>query len=394
MNRDYDTIDEGSSRAVGRDLNPFSHKTTRNFYGGGDVGQAASAAAYVASNIFSWSEARQMPKRQAEANKIVLKQQKEDYDAISDKQRAILNAGLDSFLSSTNAILDGNSFEDAYASVPVAAEYVPVDAGGVQSETVESNLQQAVRSEAYVSYINRLNEKNDLMHCLSLDPRFMVTLDIQSKSIQDLTRGILPIGDAVEVLGDTAEQACLMGRIGNTKRTTARDLGISKLRAQAAGRDEFRKAIAWGTSAVSPNSRQHDIMEVQINPAQRIQIALQQAQLIQQSLQNKNNALAQKSPYKLAELQARMQTLITRLQAKSTEALLVSTHVPSYAGTVVPNLNNTSQLVGSIGQAISAANSSHFFGPPSQSQDGYGGGRTGSATSSPGTVDSQDQGWG
>jgi len=216
----------------------------------------------------------------------------------------------------------------------------------------------------------------------------MVTLDIQSKSVQDLTRGILPVGDVVEVLGDTAEQACLTGRIGNTKRTTARDLGISKLRVQAAGREEFRKATAFNNSVVSPNGRQHDIGEMMMTPQQRVELALHQAQLIQQSLQNKNNALAQKKPYKLAELQFKIQRIITRLQQKSTEALLVNTHVPNYAGTIVPKMSNVSGLVGAIGQGIQGASALNFFGNPYTSQDvktgtsmgssGYGG-TTGSA---------------
>lgn len=370
---------------------------------GGDVGQAVSAAAYVVSNIYSWSEAKEMPRRQAAANKEVLQKQKEDYDEISDKQRKIISTALNDFLSKTGAILDSDSFENAFPDVPKAAQYVPVDACCVQAETIECNIQKVARADAYVSYVNRLNENNDLLHCLATDPRFMVTLDIQSKSIQDLTRGILPIGDVVEILGDGAEQACLMGRIGNTKRTTARDLGISKLRAQAAGRDEFRKATAWGNSVVTPQNRQHDITEMMMTPQQRVDLALHQAQLIQQSLQNKNNALAQKKPYKLAELQFKLQRIITRLQQKSSEALLVNTHVPNYAATVVPNMSNVSGLVGAIGQGISSAQTSHFFGGPSTSQDGYVGGRTGTDSSngygytnintSPGSVDSQDQGW-
>ncbi len=338
------------------------------------AGEAISAAAYVASNIFSWAEAKQMPQRQADANKEVLQKQKDDYDAISKKQRDILDSALTSFNESVSDLLTDDAFEQAFPDVPKAAEYVPVDACCVQAETIECNIEKVDRSNTYVSYVNRLHERNDLLHCLATDPRFMVTLDIQSKSIQDLTRGILPIGDVVEVLNDTAEQACLMGRIGNTKRTTARDLGISKLRAQAAGRKEFREAAQFNNTVVSPNGRQHDIGEMMMTPQQRIELALHQAQLIQQSLQNKNNALAQKKPYKLAELQFRIQRIITRLQQKSTKALLTNTHVPSYAGTVVPKLDNTSQLVGGIGQAIQAAQQSHFFGGPPTAQSGYSGG--------------------
>lgn len=337
----------------------------------GGIGQAIAAATYAASNVFSWSEARKMPERQADANRKVLALQKQHYDEITKKQRDLLNAAIDDYMSNINDLLDGGDFEAAYADVPQPAEYVPVDACCVQEATIECNIDKTDRADAYIQYVNRLHEQNDLKHALALDPRFLVTLDIQSKSIQDLTRGILPVGDVVEVLSDNAEQASLTGRIGATKRTTARDLGISKLRAQAAGRREFREATAWQNSAVSPLARQGDIQSMMMTPQQRLQLALHQSQLIQQSLQNKNNALAQKAPFLMAKLQTKIQQIITRLQNKSSEALLTNNFVPNYAATVVPKMDNISQLVGGIGQAIQYANSSHFFGAPPQSQDGY-----------------------
>lgn len=355
---------------------------SRLFFGGGDAGAAISAALYVASNVYSWSEARKMPDRQAEANKKVLELQKTHYDQISQKQRDILNAAITQYLSSVDSLLNDGSFEDAFPDVPEAAEYVPVDACCIQASTIECNIAHTDRADDYVRYVNRLHEQNDLAHALSMDPRFLVTLDIQSQSIQDLTRGILPVGDVLEVVSDSAEQASMYGRIGNTRKITARDLGISKLRAQAAGRKEFRETTAWANSAVSPHTRQGDIRESMQTPAQRIALALHQSQLIQQSLQNKNNTLAQKSPYLMAKLQTRIQEYITRLQSKSSEALLVNTHVPNYANIVVPKTSNTSGLVGSIGQAVQYANTSHFFGGPPQSQDGYRGQAQNTAKSS------------
>jgi hypothetical protein len=344
---------------------------SRLFYGGGDVGQAAAAAAYVGSNVFSWSEARKMPERQAEANKKVLELQKKHYDAISKEQRTILNAAIDHYLNSIDTLLAGDDFELALPDAPEAAEYVPVDACCVQGSTIECNISNTGRADDYVRYVNRLHEQNDLRHMLAGDPRFLATLDIQSKSINDLTRGLLPVGDVVEVLGDNAEQASLTGRIGSSRRTTARDLGISKLRAMVAGRKEFRESAAWFNSAVSPIQRQLSIQTMMMSPQERIQLALHQSQLIQQSLQNKNNSLAQKAPYLLAELQTKIQRHITRLSQKANEAMLVNTHVPNYASIVIPKTDNISGLVGSIGQAVQYANSSHFYGPPPQSQDGY-----------------------
>lgn len=338
----------------------------------GDVGEAAAAALYVGSNVYSWSEAKKMPDRQAEANKKVLALQKEQYDDLTKQQRDILNAAINNYMSEINTLLAGDDFEKAFPDVPEAAEYVPVDACCVQGSTIECNISHTQRADDYVRYINRLHEQNDLTHALAGDPRFLVTLDIQSKAVNDLSRGILSVGDVVEVLSDNAEQASLTGRIGNTRKTTARDLGISKLRAQAAGRREFREATTWFNTSVSSIQRQLSIQTMMMSPQERVQLALHQSQLIQQSLQNKNNALAQKSPHLMAELQTKLQQIITKLQAKSSEALLVNTHLPNPALTVpAPTMDNITGIVGSIGQAIQAAQQSHFFNAKGITQEGY-----------------------
>jgi hypothetical protein len=346
------------------------------------MADAIAAGIYAYSNIVSWGHAKEMPRRQADANKEVLERQRKDYEAITVETRGILKDAIRKYIDNVNGILNADSFEEAFNEIPEAAEYVPVDACCIQESTIECNIEHTNRARDYVNYVNRLHEQNDLIHALSMDPRFLVTLDIQSQSIQDLTRGVLPVGDVIEIIGDGAELAAMTGRIGNTRKTTARDLGISKLRAQAAGRKEFREATAWANSAVSPQARQGDIRDSMQTPAQRIALALHQAQLIQQSLQNKNNQLSQSEPWRMARLQTKLQNQIALLQTKSSEALLVNTHVPNYAATIVPNTSNVSGLVGAIGQGISNANLSHFFGgPPADNQTGYRGGFTGNDTS-------------
>lgn len=345
---------------------PWESDYGKKFSGG------LEAALYVASNIYSWSQARKMPDRQAAANNKVLTLQKQQYDALTKEQRAILSAAINNYMTEINTLLDSGDFEAAFPDVPEAAEYVPVDACCIQGSTIECNISHSQRADDYVQNINRLHEQNDLVHALAGDPRFLVTLDIQSKSINDLSRGVLPVGDVVEVLSDNAEQAALTGRIGNTRKTTARDLGISKLRAQAAGRAEFREAAAWFNTSISSIQRQLSIQTMMMSPQERVQLALHQSQLIQQSLQNKNNALAQKAPHLMAKLETKLQQIITRLQAKSSEALLVNTHLPNPALTVpAPRMDNITGIVGSIGQAIQAAQQSHFYGEKGGTQGGY-----------------------
>lgn len=335
----------------------------------GDTGEAVSAALYLASNIYSWSQANQMPQRQADANKKVLELQKKHYDAIAKEKRDIIRAAVGDWEIDVNELLGGVDFEEAYAEVPRAAEFIPVDPCCEQSAAIECNMDKIIRTDEFYRNVNRRHEQNDLIRVLSFDQSFLVNLDIQNKSIQNNMRGILDTADVVDILTDNAEQAALTGRIGNSRKTTARDLGISKMRMKASGRAEFRETTNWFGS-ISPLSRQGDLRGMMLDPSQRIQLALQQAQLIQNSLQNKNNALAQKEPFLMAKLQTRLQNLITKLQMKANEAFLSNDFVPNYASIVAPKLENTAQLLGGIGTAIENVNRSWFFGGPAQAQDG------------------------
>lgn len=373
MSRHKDYIEGIPSESDLRSVASFgSSGLSRNlYYGGGDAGAAIAAALYVASNVYSWSEARQMPQRQADANKKVLELQKKHYDAIAKEKRDILRAAIGDWLSETTSLVEGAEFDEAYPEVPRFAEYVPVDPCCEQSATIECNMEKVARADEFYKYVNRKHEENDLVHILTFDPNFIANLSIQSESIQSNMRGLLDVGDVVEILTDNAEQAALTGRIGCSKKTTARDLGISKMRLKAAGRQEFREATTWVNSAVSPLSRQGDIREMMLRPQDRISLALQQAQLIQNSLQNKNNTLAQKEPALMAKLQFKIQNLITKLQMKANEAMLVNDFVPNYASIVPNTVPNTGQLFNILGSAVDHANRSHFFGPPAQAQDAY-----------------------
>jgi hypothetical protein len=339
-------------------------------------GEAIAAGIYAASNVFSWTQALLVPGVQAAATIKILNKQKDDYDEITKKQRDIFNAAITQYMNEINDLLDSNEFESAYPDVPQAAEYVPVDAGAELEATIQQNMENTGAARDYVAFVNRIHEQNDLRHVLSMDPRFLVNLDIQSKSVQDMMRGNLSVGDVVEVMTDAAEQASLTGRIGGVQKTTARDLGVAKMRVQAAGRREFRESVAWMNSAVSPLSRQGDVRSMSASPQERIQLALTQSQLIQNSLQNVYNTAAQKDPYRMAKLQTKIQRIITRLQAKSSEALLSPGYVPNYGAAVAPVLSSekTETAIKEVQKDVTQAVRSWFFGPPSSSQDGYQGG--------------------
>lgn len=360
---------------------------------------AVEAVLQWQANRESWAYAKDIPNIQAKANIKVLERERDAQDAfinggrykLEDDSlskhitgiRPLLQNALAEYLKFMNSMIKSegelyDNFNEAFPDVPEAAEYVPVDVCCVHGSAIECNISHTARADDWVRNVNRLHEQNDLIHLLSMCPDFLVNLDILNKSVQELMRGILPVGDVVEVLNDNAEQAALYGRIGSTRKTTARDLGISKLRLQAAGRREMREHGTWLNSSVSPQQRQLSIKDMMLSPQDRINWALAQAQLIQNSLQNKNNMLAQKEPYKLARIQLRMQKNIVELQQRSTRALISNTSIPNYALTMPsavgpdPGMKTAglANLVGSIGSKIEPALRNWFYGGTGSAQDG------------------------
>ena len=91
---------------------------------------------------------------------------------------------------------------------------------------------------------------------------------------------------------------------------------------------------------VSPISSEASLDQQMISPTNRMNLALQQAQLIQNSLQNAANIAAQKSPHLLAELQTKLQTTIARLQFSANKGNMVNQFVPNYAAVLGPAMNN------------------------------------------------------
>lgn len=341
----------------------FSSKNLRNY--GGDIGLAAAAAVQAASNVFSWAQALLLPAIQAEANLLLMDRQKSDYDKIAAVQRQFLTTAINNYINGVESLLP--SFQDAYPDIPQAAEYTPVDPCCVQGDTIECNIRHIARADVYAGGVNRAHEQQAIVRAIAFDPRFLVNIDMVSMQISDLLRGVLPIGDAMEVLTDRAEQDALLGRVGSGgRKLTPRDLGLSKLRQQALGREEFRRhcTLVNGVLVMNKPANIEDLMQT---PSQRIALALTQAQLIQNSLQNLYNRNAQKAPYLMAQLETKLNRLIAKLQIEAAKGTIVNNFVPNYAAILAPMVKS---VASAIGESIPPASKNHFYGPPG-SQDGF-----------------------
>ena len=297
----------------------------------GDIGSAITATL--------------MPALQAAATIAILKRQKDQYNEIADDRIRLMEQAVKNYCDAIDACIASGVFREAFGSVPDAILYDPVNPEQEHDGLINDNLKTLPAAQRHMQAVNRLVENNDVARMVALDPKYLVNLQMESCQIKDLLAGKLPVDDVIEVMTDTAEQACLLGRIGNTKGLTARNLGISRVRAQAAGRAAFERHNNMLNRDVSPISRQSNLIDLLQTPQQRIALALTQAQLIQQSLQNAANADAAGDPTTYAELQAKLQKINNRLGVEAQRGNMINQFVPNYAAILQPQIQSLTEAL-------------------------------------------------
>ena len=171
-----------------------------------------------------------------------------------------------------------------------------------------------------------------------LSPGFTNLLNKHLKQIEALMDGELPLDEAAGVVSDVAENAAMLGRIGNTFRQTHASLGIRRLQIQHLGREEMARRIQW-MEQLSPAGREVSINELMVSPERRLLFALEQAQVLQNDLQNFNNSLAQKPPHKMAELQTRLQMAVSALSFNANKANMQNQFVPNFPALFAPTVS-------------------------------------------------------
>lgn len=316
------------------------------------AGAATAATIYtggrITTNALAWAQSLAVAALQIAALKALLDKQKNHYDAIANKQIGFVETALNEYIIDLNNNLLP-TFPDAYPDIPEAIPYTPVNTAAIVFDQMVENLQNQPKTEEYITRVNTLLRYNNMARMAFLMPGFMVHLQLASGQIGDLLNGKMSTGDVIEILTDTAEQAALTGRIGATSKTTHRNLGISRMRAQRAGRKELAEHAAFINRDVSPISQEVTIDSLMIKPEARMALALQETQLMQNALQNIANAAAQKPPYKLAQLQAKISAIIARLTYSANKGNMANQFVPNYAAVFGPSINS---LTSGLGQLV------------------------------------------
>lgn len=288
-----------------------------------------------------------LPALQAVATIAILKHQEGAYKKIADQRIGLIDSAVSKFVATVNAQIASGAFRTAYGSVPEAILYERVDVKETSIKHVEDELAALPAAKRYIEAANRVMEQEWITRMLVLDARFLCNMEEISCTIGQMLKGQLPVGDVVEIIKDNAELAALTGRIGNTHNMTARDLGISRLRAKIQGQvmadahiDRLNKAV--------PKEAAVSIRDFINTPAGRLGLAISEAQLIQQSLQNAANADAAGDPAKYAELQAKLQQAVMVLGNEAQRGNLTNQFVPNYAQILAPAIDSISQaLIGS-----------------------------------------------
>lgn len=288
-----------------------------------------------------------IPGLQAAATLEILSRQKDQYDEIAEERIELIDEAVTNWATGMDALISTGLVNQSFGSVPSPAIYDPVDSREAIYAAINENMENIPAAERHIQAVNRMNENNDIVRITSFAPEFLHLSHKNSSTIRDLLHGKLPIDEVINVLTDDAEQAALSGRIGNTSRRTHRSLGITRLRIQQAARQNLDAHVNIA-QRVSPVQRQQSIQDMLGTPANRVALALTQAQLIQQSLQNANNAAAAGDPSKLGQLQIEVQKLTNRLGTEAQRGNLVNQFVPNYAAMLAPQIHSISEaLLGS-----------------------------------------------
>jgi hypothetical protein len=336
--------------------------------GGGKqaAGSVAAATIYtagrVATNSLAWAESLVAIGIQVAAMKWMLDKQKKSYDEISRKQVNYLEDAVDQFMLMVNNELIP-AIPDAMPDVPRAAEYVPVDVDALTFQTFMSDLNSTRQGQLMIDALNTSVRNNYRARLFLLSPTIIGALAKEADQINSLLDGCAHNSDIMEVFTDVNDNALATGRIGNMAGMTAAALGATHLRLQAAGREALHRHLQSLNANVSPIQAEARLSEYFVKPENKIGFALQQGQLIQNSMQNLFNTMAQKPPARKAIITAKMQAAMAKLQLEANRGNLVNHYVPNYAGVFGPAIQSFMSQFQSHTPVDKAAEWAHPAGP-------------------------------
>lgn len=193
----------------------------------------------------------------------------------------------------------------AAGTTPEAALYQPVDFQESQRQAILQNLANFQDAAALTRQTNNSITNDALKRIAALVPGYQSAVQRYGLAASDLLNGRLPFNDVTQILGDRSAFTSTVGIPGTAGPASLRDLGLSQLQGLQTG-GSILKDMVQMAQTISPVERYATPQQMFVSPIDRIRGDLEQAQLIQQSEQNRNNLAAMGDPR--AQLQLGLQT--------------------------------------------------------------------------------------
>lgn len=182
-----------------------------------------------------------------------------------------------------------------FGKKPKVATYQPVDFDAEQINSILANLGAQPDAAELMRVSNGAIDADALTRARKFIPNYEQNMRIEGKNATDLLNGRLPYDDVLDIVSDRQGLSNTLGTPGGSANATLRDLGISRLEAMKTGQGVMQVMVQMADQ-INPVSRRMRGTEMFINPTDRIRATIEQNQLIQQSMQSKNNLDAGISP--------------------------------------------------------------------------------------------------
>lgn len=342
--------------------------------GGGSLSGGLSAGLGTDAGIGAYIiGAAAQPAIELAANIGLLEHQRSLRDEIEAERIAYIEAAFEFYCMRSNDIRV--QVENAVDEIPLPALYQPVSIDGERLETVTDNMAALNYTSKYAEAVSKFHLEHDLSRQIALNPDYYEQNKETWITIGELISGQLETDSILDIFTDASEASVVNGRVGNQCQYTARNLGIRQHQLGVQGRSEAREERANQAQFVNQLTRMSDVRSMETDPAARIGWQLQQAQLIQASLQNENNAAAKAQPYLWHQMQIDINSMIQGMQMLAGKANLVSTYVPNYSSIFSSQVQDfSSALSQGINGGLSSSGGQSGYGPQFGSGgDGYAG---------------------
>lgn len=182
------------------------------------------------------------------------------------------------------SFLGGYGTEDIFGTRvdPEAALYNPVDITESQAQTIAGNLQNFPAIGILTDLTNEFIDEQAMNRLNRLFPGATENIGQIGENTSALLRGELPADVVSEIINDTQSIGGQLGTPGTSSSQTLKHLGLNRLQAIQQGQSMFSSFVDLANRSISPVGNQLRPQDHFLNPSERMQADIHQAELEQQ----------------------------------------------------------------------------------------------------------------